>query len=383
MSCSASQQKNTEKPSEQSFTHTKRILPGIHQTGMYFPLLRGKRIAVVGNQTSVNDTVHLVDLLLAEGFEVVKVFAPEHGFRGRAGAGEPVSDSKDSKTGLPVISLYGKHKKPTHEDLKDVDVLLFDIQDVGVRFYTYLSTLHYVMEAGAEHRIPVIVLDRPNPHIDQIDGPVMQPEHYSFVGMHPVPILYGMTIGEYAMMINGEGWLAGNRKADLTVIPVKHYTRKSSYELPVRPSPNLPNAQAVALYPSLCLLEPTDVSVGRGTDWPFQVFGAPYLPPSDFWFVPQPNEGAKYPKHRGKKCYGKDLRNITPPRGIELDWILWAYRNYSEKARFFKKGFERIAGNSLLRRQIEQGMTPEEIKKTWQADLDAFKKVRQKYLIYE
>ncbi len=345
-------------------------------------MLKGKRIAVVGNQTSMNDTVHLVDLLLANHFRVVKVFAPEHGFRGKADAGEQVKDSHDNKTGLPIISLYGKHKKPRPEDLKDVDVLLFDIQDVGARFYTYLSTLHYVLEAAAENGIPVIVLDRPNPHIDEIDGPVMEAEYFSFVGMHPVPILYGMTIGEYGKMINGEGWLKNGVKANLTVIPIENYSRHAEYVLPVKPSPNLPNAQSVALYPSLCLMEPTDVSVGRGTDWPFQVFGSPYLPPSDFWFVPQPNEGAKYPKHKGEKCYGKDLRHITPPEGIYLDWILWAYANYSEKDKFFRKGFERIAGNALLREQIKRGLPADSIKKTWQPGLKKFKKIRSKYLIY-
>ncbi len=359
-----------------------RILPGIFQTAAYFPLLKNKNIAVVANQTSVNDTVHLVDLLLKNGFKVVKVFAPEHGFRGNHDAGEKVENGIDVKTGLPVISLYGKHKKPLPEDLKNIDVLLFDIQDVGVRFYTYLSTLHYVMEAAAENGIPVIVLDRPNPHIDEIDGPVMQPAYYSFVGLHPVPVLYGMTIGEYARMINGEGWLKNAVRADLTVIPVKNYSRHSRYVLPVKPSPNLPNAQAMALYPSLCLMEPTDVSVGRGTPWPFQVFGSPFLPHNGFSFTPQPNAGAKYPKHRGEKCYGKDLRHVRPPKGIYLDWILWAYKHHAKKDKFFRKGFERIAGNAMLRKQIEQGLPADSIKKTWQKGLAKFKQIRKKYLIY-
>jgi len=369
-------------PAEKKEAKEARILPGIFQTEQYFPLLQGKRIAVVGNQTSRNDTVHLVDLLLAKGFRVVKVFAPEHGFRGTADAGETVENATDATTGLPIISLYGRHKKPTREDLRDVDVLLFDIQDVGARFYTYLSTLHYVMEAAAGQHIPVIVLDRPNPHIAEIDGPVMEPEYFSFVGMHPVPILYGMTIGEYARMINGEGWLKNGVRAALTVIPVKNYTRKSRYVLPVKPSPNLPNAQAVALYPSLCLFEPTDISVGRGTDWPFQVYGSPNLPPSDFSFVPQPNAGAKHPKHQGKICYGKDLRRITPPEGIYLDWILEAYRQHRNKEKFFYKGFERIAGTGALRKQIEAGLPAEEIKKSWQPGLEKFKTVRERYLIY-
>ncbi len=375
-------EKNNEKVSVKNKKDSKVVLPGIFQTESYFPLLRNRHIAVVANQTSRNDTVHLVDLLLQKGFSVKKVFVPEHGFRGKYDAGEKVESGIDPKTGLPIISLYGKHKKPTKKDLEDIDILIFDIQDVGVRFYTYLSTLHYVMEAAAENHLSVIVLDRPNPHIDEIDGPVMEKEFMSFVGLHPVPILYGMTIGEYARMINGEGWLKNQVRADLIIIPVKNYTRSTFYELPVKPSPNLPNAQAVALYPSLCLFEPTDISVGRGTPWPFQVYGSPYLPETDFSFVPQPNEGAKYPKHQGKMCYGKDLRKINPPKGIYLDWILDAYKKHLNKEIFFKKGFERIAGTSRLRKQIREGKTAEEIKKSWQKDLENFKEIRRKYLIY-
>ncbi len=358
------------------------IRPGIFQTDMYFPLLRNKTVAVVANQTSRNDTVHLVDLLLHEGFDVRKVFAPEHGFRGHHDAGEKVENARDPKTGLPIISLYGKHKKPTPQDLKDIDIIVFDIQDVGVRFYTYLSTLHYVMEAAAENNVPVIVLDRPNPHIDEIDGPVMEPEYFSFVGMHPVPILYGMTIGEYARMINGEGWLKNGVQAELHIVPVKNYTRHSTYVLPVKPSPNLPNQQSVMLYPSLCLMEPTDISVGRGTPWPFQVYGAPDLCPSEFSFIPQPNDGAKYPKHQGEKCCGKDLRHVQPPQGIYLQWILDAYKKHNHKEKFFRKGFERIAGTGQLRQQIITGKSPAEIKQSWQKGLEKFKKIRGKYLIY-
>lgn len=362
---------------------TKPVLPGAYQFDKYFPLLVGKRVGVVANHTSLIDSIHLVDRLLEEHFMVMKVFAPEHGFRGDHDAGEKVENTRDPQTNLPIISLYGKHKKPTSEDLRNIDILVFDIQDVGVRFYTYLSTLHYVMEAAAENNIPVIVLDRPNPHIDEIDGPVMEPEYFSFVGMHPVPILYGMTIGEYARMINGEKWLKNGVQADLTIVPIKNYTRKTKYILPVKPSPNLPNAQAVALYPSLCLFEPTDISVGRGTPWPFQVFGAPNLPPSEFYFIPKPNEGAKTPKHKGEKCYGKDLRNINPPQGIYLDWILWAYQNHKDKEHFFYKSFERIAGTDQLRKQIQEGMPAGEIKKSWQPGLDKFKEIRKKYLIYK
>ncbi len=379
--------KTTEKPEKQSdYTFIQDTLPpplpGCYQTDLYFPQLPGKRIAVVANQTSRIGKLHLVDRLLEEHFFVMKVFAPEHGFRGDHDAGEKVENTRDPQTNLPIVSLYGKHRKPTPEDLKNIDVILFDIQDVGARFYTYLSTLHYVLEAAAENNIPVIVLDRPNPHIDEIDGPVLEPAYRSFVGMHPVPILYGMTIGEYARMINGEKWLKNGVQARLTVVPVKYYTRHTPYVLPVKPSPNLPNAQAVALYPSLCLFEPTDISVGRGTPWPFQVYGSPHLPPSEFSFVPQPNAGAKHPKHQGEKCYGKDLRHITPPKGIYLDWILDAYKRHLKKEIFFRKGFERIAGTDALRKQIKSGMSAEEIKKSWQPGLEKFKKIRAKYLIY-
>lgn len=363
-------------------TKVQPVLPGIWQTKLYFPLLPGKHIAVVANQTSMRGNIHLVDLLLENHFQVMKVFAPEHGFRGDHDAGQRVENARDPKTGLPVISLYGKHKKPLPADLQNIDIIIFDIQDVGARFYTYLSTLHYVMEAAAENHIPVIVLDRPNPHIDEIDGPVMQPQYFSFVGMHPVPILYGMTIGEYARMINGEGWLRGGVHADLTVVPVLHYDRHTPYTLPVKPSPNLPNAQAVMLYPSLCLLEPTDVSVGRGTDWPFQVFGAPDMCPADFKFVPQPNAGAHHPKHRGEQCCGKDLRHITPPKGLHIEWLIWAYNHHRHKDKFFKKYFERIAGTAKLRQQIQNGVPADSIRASWQDGLTKFRQIRKKYLLY-
>jgi len=362
---------------------SKVILPGAHQTEEYLPLLRGKRVAVVGNQTSRIGKTHLVDSLLSRDIEIVKVFAPEHGFRGKASAGEHVKNSVDVKTGLPIISLYGKHKKPTPEDLKDVDVLLFDIQDVGVRFYTYLSTLHYIMEAGAEQNIPVIVLDRPNPNSDYIDGPVMQKENMSFVGMHPVPVVYAMTIGEYAKMINGEDWLKNAVQADLTVIPLKNYKHGDKYLLPVKPSPNLPDYQAVRLYPSLCLFEGTDISVGRGTDFPFQVYGSPELKGMPFKFIPQPNEGSKYPKHQGKVCYGEDLRNISPPAEIYLDWLLNTYQQYAGKKAYFNKFFNRLAGDSSLMQMIKEGKTAGEIKASWQNGIEKFKQIRKKYLIYD
>lgn len=361
------------------------ILPGALQQD-YLSQLKGKKVGVVAHQASLLPTakqpLHLVDYLLENNIVIQSVFAPEHGFRGTADAGEKVANQMDPKTGLPIISLYGKNRKPTKEQLAGLDVLVFDLQDVGVRFYTYLSTLHYVMEACAENNIPLIVLDRPNPNIHYVDGPVLEEEHTSFVGMHPVPIVYGMTIGEYAQMINGEGWLQDSIRCDLTVMPVKNYLRTSTYELPVRPSPNLPNAQAVALYPSLCLLEPTVISVGRGTDFQFQIYGHPKLPKSDFSFTPMPNFGSKTPKHKGLLCNGEDLTKVTPPQQVELKWLIHAFQNFPDPEAFFLKGFERIAGNSSLRKQLSSGMEENDIRNSWKPQLQEFKKIRARYLIY-
>ncbi|HFX17706.1 MAG TPA: DUF1343 domain-containing protein [Flavobacteriales bacterium] len=359
------------------------ILPGAYNTKAYFPFLKDKRVAVVGNQTSEINVKHLVDTLLQHHINIVKVFAPEHGFRGQASAGEKVANSKDIKTGLPIISLYGKHKKPTPEDLQDVDLIVFDIQDVGARFYTYLSTLHYVMEAAAEQQKPLIVLDRPNPNSDYIDGPVLENNFKSFVGMHPVPIVYAMTIGEYARMINGEHWLKNGIQANLQVIKIQNYKHGDVYKLPVKPSPNLPNYQAVRLYPSLCFFEGTDISVGRGTDFPFQVYGSPYLPPTNFSFVPKVNAGSKWPKHEGQVCYGEDLRLITPPTELYLKWLIKTYHQYPDKTKYFNKFFERLSGTITLRTQIELGKSSQDIKKTWQPALEKFKNIRQKYLLYK
>ena len=346
-------------------------------------LLEGESVGVVAHQSSlINDKTHLVDTLLSLQINVKKVFAPEHGFRGNADAGETIADEKDIKTGLPLISLYGRNKKPSPESLKDISVMVFDLQDVGVRFYTYLSSLHYVMEACAEQGIPLILLDRPNPNTHFTDGPVMEKEAQSFVGMHPVPIVPGMTIGEYAQMINGEGWLHNKVQCDLTVIPVQNYTHKTPYVIQKRPSPNLPNAQAIALYPSLCLLEPTAISVGRGTEMQFQIFGHPLLPKSEFSFTPQPNFGAKNPKLNGALCYGVDLSNVAPPKKIELEWLIYAYRHFPDKENFFMDGFYRIAGSKKLQLQLEKGMNEEQIRETWQRDLIEFKKIRKKYLLY-
>jgi uncharacterized protein YbbC (DUF1343 family) len=367
-------------------TSAAQVQPAAANTEAYIPKLRGKKIGVVAHQASVfkesGKQKHLVDLLLENNVNLVGVFAPEHGFRGTADAGEKVSDGKDHKTQLPIFSLYGKNRKPAATQLKGIDLMVFDLQDVGVRFFTYLSTLHYVMEACAEQGIPLIVLDRPNPNAHYIDGPVLNLKHQSFVGMHPVPIVYGMTIGEYAKMINGEGWLKGSIRCKLDIIPIQDYTHDTPYALPNRPSPNLPNAQAVALYPSLCLLEPTLVSVGRGTNQQFQIYGHPSYTNYKFNFTPQPNFGSKNPKHKGALCYGKDLTQIEKPKRIELQWLLDAYSNFPDKDTFFLKGFERISGVSSLKNQLIKGIPEPEIRKSWLEELNKFKRLRTKYLIY-
>jgi uncharacterized protein YbbC (DUF1343 family) len=366
-----------------------RILPGANQTAHYFPLLKGKKIAVVGNQSSIvfdeygKIKSHLVDFLLENNFFVVKVFSPEHGFRGDGDAGEAIKSGFDTKTGLPVVSLYGDNKKPKPEQLLDVDIVLFDLQDVGVRFYTYISTLHYVMEACAEAKIPLVVLDRPNPNIDIIDGPVLDLANKSFIGMHPVPVLYGMTIGEYAKMIQGENWI--QKKVELTVIPCKNYFRNKSYSLPVPPSPNLRTDNAIAWYASLCLFEGTVVSVGRGTDKPFEQVGHPDYPIKKHSFTPRPGFGSKDPVLNGQLCYGIDFSDSVAPRRLVLQPILDFYRKMPNKEQFFLKNnfFNLLAGNKILKDQIIAGMSEDAIRATWQKDLDAFKKIRAKYLIYE
>ena len=322
---------------------------------------------------------HLVDSLLSIGIDVVKVFSPEHGFRGKADAGAKVENGTDSKTGLPIISLYGKNKKPYPEQLEGIDVLLFDIQDVGARFYTYISTLHYIMEAAGENNIKVIVLDRPNPNSHYVDGPIREKEFESFVGMHAIPIVHGMTIGEYAKMINGENWIAVN--CELTVIVIENYTRKMAYDLPIKPSPNLPNAKAINLYPSLCLFEGTTISIGRGTVYPFQHFGAPYLE-SDYSFTPKSGAGSKYPKHENKECFGTNLRLEKPLTAINLNWIIETYKQCPEKEEFFNNFFDKLAGTDKLRKQIIAEKTQKEIKESWQEGLEEFKEKREKHLIY-
>ncbi len=366
-------------------TKTKPTL-GIERIHLILDSLKGKRIAVVANQTSVVNKQHLVDTLLALKLNVVKVFAPEHGFRGQADAGEKINHSVDSKTGLPLVSLYGNNKKPSVDQLKDVDVIVFDIQDVGVRFYTFISTLHYVMEAAAENGKKVIVLDRPNPNAHYIDGPVLEKEFTSFVGMHPVPIVYGMTIGEYAMMINGENWLENGVKCDLSVLPCKNYTHQTSYSLPIAPSPNLKTDRAIALYPSLCLFEGTTVSLGRGTERPFELYGHPKFPQTTFEFTPIPMPGAKTSTQLNKKCNGYDLSNV-PLRltKINLEYLINANKLLADSGIFINQNvfFNRLAGNSILREQLHECWSEEEIRATWKTGIDNFKVIRSKYLLYE
>ncbi|GAB3819466.1 DUF1343 domain-containing protein [Pontibacter rugosus] len=334
------------------------------------------------NQTSTIGNAHLVDTLISRGVKVGAIFAPEHGFRGEADAGAHVKDAKDIKTGLPIISLYGNNKKPLPEQVKDLDVLVFDIQDVGTRFYTYISTMHYVMEAAAENGKEVLILDRPNPNGHYVAGPVLEMDQQSFVGMHPIPIVHGLTVGELANMINGERWLKGKVQAKLKVIQMTGYTHNTAYDLPIKPSPNLPNAQAIALYPSLCLFEGTNVSVGRGTDAPFQVIGSPYYTSKDFSFTPQSTPGATSPPYKGQKCYGLDLRAPSDAQPFTLVYLLEMYKNSTQKEKFFNSFFERLAGTSKLRDQIKAGKTEAEITASWEPELSIYKEKRKQYLLY-
>lgn len=344
---------------------------------------RDKRVGLLVNQTSVVGYAHLVDLLISMKVNIKKIYAPEHGFRGTADAGEKISDGKDAKTGIPIVSLYGSNKKPTAAQLADVDVVIFDIQDVGTRFFTYISSLHYMMEACAENKKKLVVLDRPNPNGHYIDGPVLLPEHKSFVGMHPIPIVHGMTVGELARMINGEGWLAGGKKCDLEVITVQFWKHDQPYPLIVRPSPNLPNDHAIALYPTTCLFEGTALSVGRGTQNPFEMVGHPSLTQLTFQFTPISIDGmAKKPPFQDQVCFGYDFRKEKPKTHIHLEWIIQAYRDFPEKEKFFTDYFTTLAGTPKLKEQIIQGLTADEIRASWKSELDAFKAKRHKYIIY-
>jgi len=364
------------------------ILPAASRTRLYMPRLQGQQVAVVANHTALVDGVHLVDTLLSRGIRVTKIFSPEHGFRGEGEAGELIGDDTDSTTGLPVISLYGSNKKPELKELEDVDVVVFDIQDVGVRFYTYISTMHYVMEACAETGTRFLVLDRPNPNGFYVDGPVLDPDYRSFVGMHPIPLVHGMTIAEMGRMINNEGWLGDGLRCDYQWIACKNYTHDSLYQLPVPPSPNLPNMRSIYLYPSLGLMEGTVVNVGRGTQWPFQVYGHPDMQDAEFTYRPQSIEGVSTnPKFKGRICSGIDLRNypldslLEHPR-LRLHWVRHAMNHVPEED-FFLPFFNNLAGNEELMRQLKQEVPTPEIRKSWEDGLEAFMKMREQYLIYE
>ena len=363
------------------------IKSGADLTSRYLPLIKGKSVAIVANQSSNIGKTHLVDSLLSLHIKIKKVFCPEHGFRGQVDAGKAVATEKDPKTGLTIVTLYGKNKKPLPEDLMGVDIVMFDIQDVGVRFYTYLSTLHYVMEACAENKKELIVLDRPNPNGFFVDGPVLDTAFKSFLGLDPVPLVYGMTIGEYAKMLNGEGWLKNGEKCNLKVIELAGYSHRDLYELPVRPSPNLPNMTAVYLYPSLGLFEGTIVSVGRGTDLPFQVIGYPGIPNAPYQFTPVSKPAAKDPKYMGQECHGYNLVDFGSQymknlKKIYLFWLIGTYTSCSDKEHFFDNNFNFHAGNATLQQQIKEGKTEDQIRETWQPALNVFKTIRKKYLLY-
>jgi uncharacterized protein YbbC (DUF1343 family) len=407
-SCRAPKPINYAAPNEtrvKSKIKSSQFLTGADNVKSFLPLLKGKKVGLVSNQTglisydsiySIFDTIsqshldmiahkkmHLVDYLSTKTHvELSRIFAPEHGFRGTADAGETIIDGKDSKTNLPIISLYGDNKKPKAAQLAGLEILVFDIQDVGVRFYTYISTLHYVMEACAENNLMLLVLDRPNPNGMLVDGPILEKEFSSFVGMHPIPILHGMTIGEYALMINGEKWLKNGLQCPLKIVACENYTREMPYSLPAKPSPNLPNDQAIKLYPSLCLFEGTPISVGRGTNKQFQIYGSPQQIAHQFSFTPLPNLGAKDPLYNGKECFGEDLSTEPAPQQLELKWLISSYNEWEDKSKFFNPFFTKLAGTKHLQQQIEVGLSEAEIRQSWEAGLAAFKTMRKPYLIY-
>jgi uncharacterized protein YbbC (DUF1343 family) len=389
-SCSQPRVPNAYIAKSKITTNVDTVILGAERPGIYVPKLQGKRVALVVNQTSMIGSKHIVDSLIKLGVDVRIIMAPEHGFRGKADAGEVIANEKDGKTGLPIISLYGKHKKPLPEDLANIDIVIFDIQDVGARFYTYISTLHYVMEACAENSKVLMIFDRPNPNGHYVDGPVLEPAFKSFVGMHSVPVVHGMTIGEYANMVNGEGWLSNGAKCKLDIIHCKNYDHKYFYTLPVKPSPNLPNQRAIYLYPSICFFEGTNLSLGRGTEKQFQVIGHPGLK-DDFSFTPQPNEGAKDPILKGQLCYGEDLSElpfstIRDTNQLNIAYLISYYKKCKEKGiPFFleNKFIDKLAGTSKLREQIIAGKSEKEIRATWKSDLDQFNITRKKYLIYQ
>ncbi len=363
------------------------IITGAEQTGRYLPLLKDKKTALVANQTSVVGPVHLVDHLLGNGVQLVRIFSPEHGFRGEAGPGDKVSSGTDSITGLPVVSLYGSKRKPGKEDLAGIDIVIFDIQDVGARFYTYISTLHYMMEACAELGIRVIVFDRPNPNGFYVDGPVMEQALVSFVGVAPIPVVHGLTVGEYALMANGEKWLTKRLTCDLDIISMQNYTHSTRYVLPVKPSPNLPDMTSVYLYPTLCLFEGTKVSVGRGTGQPFKIAGFPGYPGGDIQFTPREIPGViKDPPYELIKCSGKDFSRDTSvvfqKKQLMIEWVIEMYNAYPDKTNFFNNFFNKLAGNTLLQQQISGGMSAAAIRESWREPLEKYRQTRTKYLLY-
>ncbi len=359
---------------------------GASRLELYLHDIQNKNIAIVANQTSIFNNTHLIDTLISCDVGIKKIFTPEHGFRGSADEGASIDNSIDEKTQLPIISLYGNNKKPKPEQLQDIDILLFDLQDVGCRFYTYISTMTYVMEAAAESNIPIIVLDRPNPNGFYIDGPMMEKDNVSFVGLHQIPVVYGLTIGEYAMMVNGEYWLKDSLQCDLTVVPLGNYDREAIYDLPIKPSPNLPNWESIYLYPSLCFFEGTIVSVGRGTTMPFQVYGHPLMK-EDFSFTPQQSKGRRAPLLCNTKCYGENLINYahnyqSNESKINLNWIINAYKQLKDDGSFFNNFFVKLSGSNKLQQQIENGLSEEEIRESWNDELEEYKIIREKYLIY-
>lgn len=369
-----------------------RIEPAASQFYKYVDFLKGKRLGLVVNHTSVVGQSHLVDTLLEMGFDIKKIFAPEHGFRGKADAGEKLKDGIDSRTNIPIVSLYGKNRKPSSEQFQNLDLVLFDIQDVGVRFYTYTSTMTYVMEACAENKVPLLVLDRPNPNGHYVDGPVLEEAQKSFVGLHPVPIVHGLTVAEYAWMINEEGWLENDAKCELYHVECLNYNHTKFYELPVPPSPNLPNMKSIYLYPSLCWFEGTTVSVGRGTNKQFQVFGQPNCSVGTYRFKPAPKEGARQPKHNGQECKGYDLSQIAleqvqATNRLNLTYLVDFYQNLEkeQQAVFFNKNnfFDKLAGTDQLQAQLKEGKSIATIQESWQEDLEAYKKLRKRYLLYK
>ena len=379
-------------PNNKTNDDKSNVIVGANQISKYEKILQNKRIAIVANHTSVIfkknlGHTHLVDSLIKLDLDVIKIFAPEHGFRGTEPNGANIDDEIDIKTGLKIISLHGKNRKYgviDDKDLKNIDILIFDIQDVGVRFYTHISTLHYVMEASARNNIPLIILDRPNPNANYVDGPVLELENRSFVGMHEVPIVYGLTIGEYAKMINNEGWLENKLKSNLILIKLENYNRNEEYDLPIIPSPNLPNKKSINLYPSLCLFEGTNVSAGRGTDLQFQIYGSPFLDENEneYKFIPVKNSGSEYPKHENKLCFGKILTDTERLNKLNLSFILDAYNDTSNKEDFFNSYFIKLAGTEDLQNQIINGELEDKIIESWQEKLNIYKRMRTKYLIY-